>query len=201
MINVEKIKEEYKPGDEIVLYEMRGEPQMEYGLKGKVLAVDDIGQVHVAWENGSSLALNVEEDAFEKVEKNIITVIMVEPNQEARITEIDSSLESMQNIVGGYIEEYMPFEDEVAIICNEEGKINGMPLNRAIYENNGKISDIIAGPFILCYSPLESGTLQSMPDKLQEKYLNQFKNPEKFYKTDKGFKAVPYTRNTNSLER
>ena len=201
MINVEKIKEEYKPGDEIVLYEMRGEPQMEYGLKGKVLAVDDIGQVHVAWENGSSLALNVEEDAFEKVEKNIITVIMVEPNQEARITDIDSSLESMQNIVGGYIEEYMPFEDEVAIICNEEGKINGMPLNRAIYENNGKISDIIAGPFILCYSPLESGTLQSMPDKLQEKYLNQFKNPEKFYKTDKGFKAVPYTRNTNSLER
>jgi len=130
-----------------------------------------------------------------------LKVIYVEPGKRAQTIEIDDDLKAMQTLVGGMIEEYMPFEDEVAIICNEEGKINGMPLNRAIYENNGKISDIIAGPFILCYSPLESGTLQSMPDKLQEKYLNQFKNPEKFYKTDKGFKAVPYTRNNNSLER
>src|SRR5699024_6863922 len=42
-------------------------------------------------------------------------------------------LEAMQELVGGDIEEYMPFEDEVAIICNEEGKIIGLPLNRAIY--------------------------------------------------------------------
>lgn len=27
----------------------------------------------------------------------------------------------------------MPFEDEVAIICNDEGKMNGLPLNRAVY--------------------------------------------------------------------
>lgn len=39
----------------------------------------------------------------------------------------------MQSLVEGDIEEYMPFEDEVAIICNEEGKMNGMPLNRAVY--------------------------------------------------------------------
>lgn len=39
----------------------------------------------------------------------------------------------MQETVGGYIEEYMPFDDEVAIICNEEGKMNGAELNRAIY--------------------------------------------------------------------
>ncbi len=35
--------------------------------------------------------------------------------------------------MGGDIEEYMPFDDEAAIICNEEGKISGLPLNRAIY--------------------------------------------------------------------
>lgn len=35
-------------------------------------------------------------------------------------------MEAMQVVVGGDIEEYMPFEDEVAIICNEEGKVNGL---------------------------------------------------------------------------
>ena len=39
----------------------------------------------------------------------------------------------MQAVVGGNIEEYMPFEDEVAIVCHEEGKLIGLPPNRAIY--------------------------------------------------------------------
>jgi hypothetical protein len=46
---------------------------------------------------------------------------------------IEDSLEAMQKTVGGYIEEYMPFSDEVAIVCNEDGKVSGLPLNRAIY--------------------------------------------------------------------
>ena len=202
MINVENLKEEFKPGDEIVLYEMRGEPQMGYGLKGKVLAVDDIGQVHVAWENGSSLALNVEEDAFEKVEKNIITVIMVEPNQEARITEIDSSLESMQNIVGGYIEEYMPFEDEVAIICNEEGKVNRLPLNRAVYDEHSKeMIEIIAGDFFIAYAPVGSENFKSLPKDLEKKYAEKFKYPERFYKQNGQIKAYPVKPKNRDMER
>ena len=47
--------------------------------------------------------------------------------------EIDDTLEAMQAVVGGNIEEYMPFEDEVAIVCHEEGKLIGLPPNRAIY--------------------------------------------------------------------
>ena len=36
-------------------------------------------------------------------------------------------------------EEYMPFDDDVAIICNEEGKMRGLPLNRAVYvQDNDK---------------------------------------------------------------
>ena len=60
-----------------------------------------------------------------------IKVVMVEPGKEARIDKIDNSLESMQQIVGGWIEAYYPFEEEVCIVCNDEGKINGMELNRA----------------------------------------------------------------------
>lgn len=63
-----------------------------------------------------------------------ISVLLVEPNKYPKMIEIDDTLEAMQEVVGGDIEEYMPFEDEVAIICNEEGKVNGLTPNRAVYE-------------------------------------------------------------------
>lgn len=62
-----------------------------------------------------------------------ISVLLVEPNKYPKMIEIDDTLEVMQTVVGGDIEEYMPFEDEVAIICNEEGKVNGLTPNRAVY--------------------------------------------------------------------
>ena len=70
---------------------------------------------------------------------NKISVLLVEPEKYPKVIEIDDSLESMQAVVGGNIEEYMPFEDEVAIICNEEGKLIGLPLNRAIYAEPEKV--------------------------------------------------------------
>lgn len=107
---------------------------MPYGLKGTVKFVDDAGQIHMSWENGSSLALNIHEDTFEKVEApEKISVILVEPGRYPKLIEIEDTLEAMQSLVEGDIEEYMPFEDEVAIICNDEGKMNGLPLNRAVY--------------------------------------------------------------------
>lgn len=62
-----------------------------------------------------------------------ISVLLVEPDRYPRMIEIDDTLEAMQAVVGGNIEEYMPFEDEVAIVCHEEGKLIGLPPNRAIY--------------------------------------------------------------------
>ena len=70
-------------------------------------------------------------------------VVMVEPNEEARIIEIEHTLEKMQELVGGYIETYEPFEDEAVIVCNEEGKINGMPMNRVIKDKDGNILDFV----------------------------------------------------------
>ena len=51
-------------------------------------------------------------------EKNMMRVIVCKPDEYAEVVEIEDSLESMQNMVGGLIEEYMPWDDEVAIICN-----------------------------------------------------------------------------------
>ena len=61
---VDRIKNQYPKGTQIELNSMKGEPQMPMGLKGVVDWVDDIGQLQMNWNNGSSLALNVDEDSF-----------------------------------------------------------------------------------------------------------------------------------------
>lgn len=201
-MNVNEIRELYPAGTQIILEEMSGESQMPYGLKGTVDFVDDIGQIHMNWENGSSLALNVEEDSFEKVEvPEKISVVLVEPGKYPRLVEIEDSLEAMQSLVEGNIEEYMPYEDEVAIICNEEGKMNGMPLNRAIYSDDKEMLDIIAGKFFICYAPFESEKFLSMPKELARKYEEKFKYPERFYKTANGIEAKPYKPISKDMER
>ena len=192
---IDRIKEDYPPGSHVKLIEMKGEPQMLYGLKGTVRAIDDIGQIHVNWENGSTLALT-EEDRFEKM--HMIRVIVCRPGEKPTIEEIGDDLDSMQEIVGGLIEEYMPFtgddprEDNIAIVCNEEGKMNRMPLNRAITDEDGQMLDIIAGPFFICYATVESETFHDLPGDLEEKFMNKFEWPEYFVDTPGGTFAIPY---------
>lgn len=125
------IKGKYPKGTPITLINMKGEPQMAEGLKGVVTSVDDAGQIHVNWENGSTLALNEDTDSFTA---DTIQVLVVEPGKKPYLKIIPETLEAEQGIVGGLIQEIMPFDDDVALICNDEGKINGLPLNRALYQ-------------------------------------------------------------------
>lgn len=229
----------------------------------------------------------------ESTNKNIsskMAVLIVEPHKQPRVVEIAHSLKAMQELVGGYIQIYKPFDDECAIICNDEGKLLGLPLNRAIYskpevveltyqemkntfrqaekegkhikgyvvftedsfeqpypeesrtyvissdnkafieccggysifascadgsdpnvrldwymaaEHGGKdgwkiercymqedskreIVDIIAGTFFVCYAPVGSEELQSLPSNLVKKYEKIFKTPEVFLRDESG---------------
>ena len=130
-----------------------------------------------------------------------IKVLLVEPEKYPKEIEIDDSLEAMQEVVGGDIEEYMPFDDEVAIVCNEEGKVNGLPLNRAVYGENKEILDVIAGKFFIAYAPIESEKFQSMPKDLARKYLEKFKYPERFNQTENGIEAKAYKPVSKDMER
>ena len=56
-----------------------------------------------------------------------------------------NDLHEMQQMVGGPIQALYPWEEPVAIVCNDEGKNMGLPLNRVL-ENY----DIIAGAFFVC---------------------------------------------------
>lgn len=118
-----------------------------------------------------------------------IKVLVVEPMQEPYVKEIDAGLKSLQKEVGGTIQTLYPFEEEAAVICNDEGKINGMELNRALYDEDGKIYDIIAGPFLIC--GLDGDRFGSLPDELISKFSEQFKQPEMFIQVGRDILAIP----------
>ena len=108
-----------------------------------------------------------------------MNVLLVEPNTEPRPVEIDGSLASMQSLVGGLIQAVYPFEDPVALICNDEGKLVGLPQNRPLkHSETGEIYDIVCGPFFLCSAPPDSENFESLPDDLIEKYSKVFALPK-----------------------
>lgn len=104
-------------------------------------------------------------------------VIICEPGKFARVEEIENTLENLQKLVGGYIQIVYPFEDMVCLVCNEEGKLSGLTLNRALTDpNSGDIYDIIAGTFLICGTGEED--LTDLTDEDTEKYLDMFGEPQ-----------------------
>lgn len=102
-----------------------------------------------------------------------MTVLLVKPGLEPEVMDIDSGLESLQEAVGGDIAATYPYEDPVAIICNDNGKIMNLPLNRALRDENGEIYDIIAGNFLIV--GLTEEDFGSLSDELIEKYRFLFR--------------------------
>ena len=94
-----------------------------------------------------------------------MNVLLVEPNLDPRTIEIDGSLASMQSLVGGLIEAVYPFEAPVALICNDEGKLAGLPQHRPLkHPETGEVYDIIYGTFFVCSAPADSEHFESLPD-------------------------------------
>ena len=109
-------------------------------------------------------------------------VLIVEPLKVPYEKEIDGSLESMQAIVGGLVEAIYPFEDEeLALICNEEGKLLGLPFNRALRDEDGRIYDVVAGTFFLCRAPADSENFAELTEGQVKFGMNRFKQPELFF--------------------
>jgi hypothetical protein len=69
----------------------------------------------------------------------------------------------------------------------------GLPLNRGIEDDEGRLQDIIAGDFFICYAPIESEKFLSMPPELEEKYLKKFEEPERFFRDGDEIRSEKYT--------
>jgi len=103
-------------------------------------------------------------------------VLIVEPMKEPYTIEIENSLESLQEVVDGYIETVSPFEDNACIICNEEGKATGLLPNRSLKDKNGRIYDILVGTFLI--AGIGKDSFCSLTDEQVETYKSLFQEPE-----------------------
>ena len=108
-------------------------------------------------------------------------ILRVEPEKSPEIVDMDGTLEALQAAVGGYIEAVYPFDDPVAIVCNDDGKFNGMRPNRAIYDADGEIMDIIAGTLLIV--GLDEDNFAELSDEMAAKYVALFGTPEAFLRS------------------
>ncbi len=169
------------------------------GYAGRSMSVSDIIEVRDG-KTGEREFYYCDSIGFRKVDfdpektsemrKQTIRVVMCEPSRIARITDVGTDLESLQKAVGGFIETYYPFDEEVCIVCNDEGKLNGMSPCRAIFNEEQKIQDIVFGPFFIC--DCSTDEFKSLSTEQLEKYVKMFANPEHYFKVNGEIKAVPY---------
>lgn len=107
-----------------------------------------------------------------------ITVLVVEPGEFPYTKDIDPGLASLQKEVGGYIQAVYPFEDPVALICDEEAKLNGKELNRTLRDDEGQIYDVVAGTFLV--TGLGESDFTSLSKDQIRKFTEHYKTPEMF---------------------
>ena len=122
-------------------------------------------------------------------ETRTMDVLLVQPNAYPKKISVGTELEDLQAMVGGDIEVTYPFEDEVAIILNESGKINGLPLNRAIYTEDGDMQDIYAGDFLVV--GLTEDDFGSLTSEQMQKFEEQFNQPQMFVRMGRSIMAIP----------
>ena len=166
---IKEIKQKYPKGTRIMLNSM-DDPHhpVPTGTLGTVETVDD---------NGQSLGLIVGEDSFYVIESvqnqekireadEKIRVLVVEPMKEPKVEYIENTLNDMQRVVGGLIEE-IDLDNNTVLVCNEEGKLMNLQANRRV----GR--DVIAGTFFIAGDD-GSEDLVSLTDEQVNEYKERF---------------------------
>lgn len=118
-----------------------------------------------------------------------IAVLVVEPEKGPYIKKIDPGLKPLQREVGGDIQAIYPFPEPVAIVCNENGKLDGLPLNRAIRDEGGKAYDIIAGTFLVV--GLGDEDFASLSLELIQQFTRLYQKPEVFLRINGSIVVLP----------
>ena len=117
-------------------------------------------------------------------------ILVIEPEHRPEVREIEASLTTMQQIVGGLIQPIY-LDDSVALICNDEGKLMNLPANRGLRDKDGQMYDIVFGTFFLCGAPADSDHFTSLTQEQIEQYRKMFYTPEMFWGMDGRIVCIP----------
>ena len=119
----------------------------------------------------------------------MMDVLLIRPNMYPQPVQIGCELEDLQKAVGGDIQAVYPYEDPVALIMDEEAKLTGKDLNRALRDEDGDIYDIVAGDFYVV--GLGEEDFCSLSPEQMKKYEEHFHQPEMFVRMGRSIMALP----------
>lgn len=123
------------------------------------------------------------------MEESTLSVLQISPGQYPKQVEISDELKALQQAVGGSIGATYPFDDPVAIVYNDDGKLMGLPLNRALRDEHSEAYDVIAGTFLVV--GLSEEDFASLTPELAEKFEKQFHQSESFIPLGRRMLVVP----------
>lgn len=130
------------------------------------------------------------------IEKDGITALIVEPLKEPYIKTISDGLKALQNEVGGNIEAIFPFDDSSAIVLNSDGKFRGLVPNRALYNYEGQLCDVIAGTFLVL--GIAGEDFCSLSEEQAMRYMEKYKVPERFLYINGVTTVIPVSVNRDA---
>ncbi len=141
-------------------------------------------------ENFTGVAFGTQaEREIQQEQIPLMGVLLVRPNMYPQAVQIGCELEDLQKAVGGDIQAVYPYEDPVALIMDDDGKMIGKDLNRALRDEDGNMYDIVAGDFLVV--GLGEEDFCSLSPELMQKYEEQFHQPEMFVRLGRSIMAMP----------
>ena len=116
-----------------------------------------------------------------------ITVLVLEPSKKPYVKQIEDTLKSLHREADGYIQAVYPWNEPVALICDEESKLKNKPFNRALRDESGNY-DYISGAFLI--TGLGEEDFASLPPDLIQHFTEMFATPETLLNLNGSFIVV-----------
>lgn len=169
------------------------------GYKGRSLSVSDIVEVikpdsdpkFYFCDSVGFKTVGFKPELTQPLKENKMRVLMVEPGKKAYVKEIGTTLNDMYAALDcDCIQAVYPYDDLVAIVCDDEDKLKQSKPNRVIRDSEGRVADIICGKFFI--SDCSTQNFRSLPDDMMQKYKEQFLLPERFMRFNGEYIAIKY---------
>lgn len=132
---------------------------------------------------------NADEREIVQEQPELMDVLLVKPGMYPQQVKVGRELEDLQKAVGGNIQAIYPYAEPVALVMDDEGKINGSELNRALRDEANEVYDIIAGDFLVV--GLGEDDFVGLTDGLMKQFEEKFHQPEMFVKMGRNLMILP----------
>ena len=126
MLNVEAVKVAYPSGTRVQLVQMDANGRRRLGTKGTVICVDDIGNLHVDWDNGSRLNVAYGKDNVLILNTECVYCAVDEEGESVSKPLIEKECQlfdtkiSIQQQLYGSLAEYYIAVGNTQIICEQQ---------------------------------------------------------------------------------